>query len=242
MDLKGNTAIVTGGGRGIGKAVALALAREGCNVVVSARTAAELQGVVRQIDAAGTGARGLAVPLDLAGDESASILMERTLDRFGSLGILVNNAGLLIPHRIPDISLQEWDTTMRINLRALLLLSQVALEVMKRAGRGCIVNVSSPAGIHVTSGLAAYGVSKAAVAALSQALYDEARRHGIKVSTLYPGYVDTGMLRGLDVAEVPPEQWALPEDMAECVVFLLRLGDRVIVRDLMPLAFKAEGR
>jgi 3-oxoacyl-[acyl-carrier protein] reductase len=154
--------------------------------------------------------------------------------------ILVNNAGLLVANRIPDITPEEWDRTMAINLRAQFLLSQRVLALMKKAGSGYIINVSSPAGLHVSSLLASYGVSKAAVAAFSQALYDEAKRDGIKVSTLYPGYVDTEMLRTFKDVDRPASQWALPEDMAECVVFLLRLSDRVIVKDLMALAFKTE--
>jgi NAD(P)-dependent dehydrogenase (short-subunit alcohol dehydrogenase family) len=242
MTLKGNTAIVTGGGRGIGKAIALALAREGCNVTITSRKATEVEAVAREVDAAGTGARGLAVPLDLSEEGSTAALVDRTVERFGGVGILVNNAGVLIAHRVPEVTSEEWDRTMAINLRALFLLSQRVLALMKMAGSGYIINVSSPAGLHVSSLLASYGVSKAAVTAFSQALYDEARAHGIKVSTLYPGYVDTEMLRAFKGVDTPASQWALPEDMAECVVFLLRLSDRVIVKDLMPLAFKTEAR
>jgi 3-oxoacyl-[acyl-carrier protein] reductase len=240
MTLKGNAAIVTGGGRGIGRSIALALAREGCSVTVAARRAREVEEVAREIDGAGTGAQGLAVALDLAAEGSIERLVDETVARFGTVGILVNNAGVLNPHRVPDITPEEWDRTMAVNLRCAFLLGQRVLEIMVRAGRGYIVNVSSPAGLHVSSLLAAYGVAKAGVAALSQALFDEAKRHGVKVSTIYPGYVDTEMLRDFDGAGAPASTWAQPEDIAECVLFLLRQSDRVIVKDLMPLAFGAE--
>ncbi len=241
MELRGATAIVTGGGRGIGKAVALALGRGGANVVVASRRAAEVEGVAREIEGAGTGGHGLGLALDLAVEGNVGRLMDEAVRRFGTVDILVNNAGVLIPNRVPDVTMEEWDRTMAINLRSMFLASQRALQIMRPAGRGYIINVSSPAGLHVSSRLLTYGVSKAAVVALSQALYDEAKRHGIKVSTVYPGYVDTEMLRTTaDGGAPPPSQWAQPEDIAQSVLFLLAQSDRVIVRDLMPLAFRTE--
>ncbi len=240
MELKGTTAIVTGGGRGIGRAIALALAQEGCNVAIASRTTREIDSVCREMGERGSGARCMGLAVDLAHEDGIRRLVDETTKRFGAPGILVNNAGMLVPNTVPHVAAEEWDRTMAVNLRAAFLLSQRVLELMKEKGRGYIINVSSPAGLHVASQLVTYGVSKAGVVALSQALYDEAKGHGIKVSTLYPGYVDTDMIR--DRKDIPsgPSQWATPEDMAECVLFLLKLSDRVIVKDLMALAFKAE--
>ncbi len=240
MQLKGATAIVTGGGRGIGRAIALALAREGCGVSIAARTTREIDSVRREIEELGRDVPAMGVAVDLAQEEGIQRLVDETLSRLGVPAILVNNAGMLVANRVPQVSAEEWDRTMAVNLRAVFLLSQRVLELMKEAGRGYIINVSSPAGLNVASRLASYGVSKAGVVALSQALYDEAKSHRIKVSTLYPGYVDTDMIRDRRDIPVGQSQWAQPEDMAECVLFLLKLSDRVIVKDLMPLAFKAE--
>jgi 3-oxoacyl-[acyl-carrier protein] reductase len=240
MELQGTTAIVTGGGRGIGRAIALALAREGCKVAVASRTTREVDSVCREMEEHGShgGCMGLAV--DLAHEEGIQRLVDETEKHLGAPGILVNNAGILVTNSVPDATADEWDRTMAVNLRAAFLLSQRVLALMKEKRRGYIINVSSPAGLNVSSRLVTYGVSKAGVVALSQALYDEAKGHGIKVSTLYPGYVNTDMIRDREDIPSTPSQWATPEDMAECVLFLLKLSDRVIVKDLMPLAFKTE--
>jgi 3-oxoacyl-[acyl-carrier protein] reductase len=240
MDLKGNTAVVTGGGRGIGRAVTLALAREGCNVVVASRSAKEIAAVAREIDALGTGAACLGLSLDIAEESSVERLVGETIARFGCVGVLVNNAGMLITNRVPDVSADEWDRTMAVNLRAAFLLSQRVLVHMKGRGCGYIINVSSPAARSVGSSLVTYGVSKAGIIALSQALFDEAKAHGIKVSTLFPGYVDTEMIWHRPDLVAQRARWAQPEDMAECILFLLKLSDRVIVKELTALAFGTE--
>ncbi len=240
MQLKGTVAIVTGGGRGIGRAIALALAREGCSVAIASRTTREIDSVCREVEELGTDARCMGLAVDLAQEEGIQRLLDETMKRFGEPGILVNNAGILVTNRIPEVTAEEWDRTMAVNLRAVFLLSKRVLAIMKEKARGYIINVSSPSGLRVASRFVAYGVSKAGVIALSQALYDEAKPHGIKVSTLYPGYVDTDMIRERKDIPSKPSQWAKPEDMAECVLFLLKLSDRVIVRDLMAVAFQAE--
>jgi len=240
MELKGNTAIVTGGGRGIGRAVALALAGEGCNVVIAARSAREVTDTAREVEAVGSGARCVGLALDIAEERNVDRLVDDTVTRFGSVGILVNNAGMLITNRVPDVSAEEWDRTMAVNLRSAFLLSQRVLAQMKVKGRGYIINVSSPAARGVASPLLTYGVSKAGVIALSQALFDEAKAHGIKVSTLFPGYVDTEMIRHRPDLVAQRPLWAQPQDMAECVLFLLKQSDRVIVKELTALAFGTE--
>jgi 3-oxoacyl-[acyl-carrier protein] reductase len=240
MELRGATAIVTGGGRGIGRAIAMSLAREGCRVAVASRTTREVDSVCREMEEHGGNGDCMGLAVDLGHEEGIQRLVDETEKRLGSPSILVNNAGILVSNTVLNATAEEWDRTMAVNLRAAFLLSQRVLGTMKERHKGYIINVSSPAGLNVSSRLVTYGVSKAGVVALSQALYDEARGHGIKVSTLYPGYVNTDMIR--DRKDIPsgPSQWATPEDMAECVLFLLKLSDRVIVKDLMPLAFKTE--
>lgn len=238
MRLTGTTAIVTGGGRGIGRAIALGLTREGCDLVIAARSEDEVAAVSGEIRDLGGSVLGMC--LDLADAASASLLVAAAVKRFGSVGILVNNAGVLIEHDVPDVTLEEWDRTMAVNVRAAFLLSQLALAQMKPSRSGYIINISSPAARDVRSHLAAYGVSKAAVAALGQALFHEAKGHGIKVSTVYPGFVDTAMLRGLSSGASRASQAALPDDIAECVLFLLKQSDRVVVRDLMAFAFQVD--
>jgi NAD(P)-dependent dehydrogenase (short-subunit alcohol dehydrogenase family) len=238
MELKGRVAIITGAGRGIGRATALQLGRAGCSVVLSARSQRELQDAAEEIER--QGARALPLALDLSRDEEIETLFNRTIERFAGLDILINNAGVLFPSSLESVTAEEFDQTFAVNVRSVFLLSKKALAIMKERKSGYIINVSSPAAFEVSPALAAYGSSKKAVIGLSQAFYHEAKKHGIKVSTVYPGYTDTKMLRGIPNVKPTPDQWLRPEDIAQCVLFLLEQSERVIVRDLTPLAFGAE--
>jgi 3-oxoacyl-[acyl-carrier protein] reductase len=244
MELNGAAAIVTGSGRGIGRAVALALAGAGSHVVITARSGNELAEVKAAVEVAarttGSGARCIAVRGDIAEEQTVASLVAAAIENFGGVDVLVNNAGMLVHTRLPDVTAAEWDATMAVNLRAAFLLSQRVLPLMKERRRGYIINVSSPAARGVGSALTTYGISKAGLIGLSQALFDEARGAGIKVSTLYPGYVDTEMIRHREDLAAHRDLWAQPEDMAHCVLFLLSLSDRVIVKDLAASAFRTE--
>jgi NAD(P)-dependent dehydrogenase (short-subunit alcohol dehydrogenase family) len=240
MELKDKVAIVTGAGRGIGRAIALDLGRAGCSVVVTSRSGGELADTAAEIEH--NGGQALPLALDLSRDEDIDVLFTTTVDRFSTVDILINNAGVLFPNSLEDATIDEFDRTFAVNVRSVFLLSKKALAIMKERRSGYIINVSSPAAFEVSPALAAYGSSKKAVIGLSQAFYHEAKKYGIKVSTVYPGYTDTKMLRGIPDAKPLPDQWALPEDISQCVMFLLQLSERVIVRDITALAFGAERR
>lgn len=238
MELKGKVAIITGSGRGIGRAIALDLGRAGCSVVISSRSQGELQATAGEIDQAG--GQALPLALDLSRDEDIDVLFAETMERFATVDILINNAGVLFPNSLEGTTIKEFDQTFAVNVRSVFLLSRKALAIMKKKQSGYIINVSSPAAFEVSPALSAYGSSKKAVIGLSQAFYHEAKKYGIKVSTVYPGYTDTKMLRGIPNVKPTPDQWLLPEDISHCVMFLLQQSDRAIVRDLIPLAFGAE--
>jgi len=231
MDLKGKTAIVTGGGRGIGRAVALDLAKEGCNVVISSRTKDELDVTVAEIKEFGVGALGL--QLDLSDEKNIDELVDTTLNTFKTIDILVNSAGIIIPKPFLDVTVEEWDKTMNINLKATFLVAQKVLRVMKEKRSGYIINISSTVALGVPATHASYGASKCGVVGLSQALYETAKEFGVKVSIVYPGITDTKMVRDIN-PPTKPEQWMLPEDISYCVMFLLKSSDRMVVRDLVP--------
>ena len=233
MDLRGKLAIITGAGRGIGRALAVGLAEKGCKVVLAARTASQLEEVAQQIVAAG--GESLAVPVDIGVAACVRELMRATLDRFGTVDILINHAAVLPATPFLDITEKEWDTTMAINLRAPFLLSQAALRVMKEKRSGYIINISSTAALEVPAAIATYGISKKGLIGMSEALYAVAREYGVKVSTIYPGLTDTEMLRGFNPA-VDPSRWMQPEDIVGCIIFLLEQSDRVVVRDIVPWA------
>lgn len=231
MVLRGKTAIVTGGGRGIGKAIALDLAKEGCNIVVSSRSKEELDDVVKEAENYGIKAFGL--QLDLSVAENVSKLVSKTIEHLGTVDVLINNAGVIFPKTFLEVTLEEWDFSMNINLKSAFLLSQKALSIMKEKKSGYIINISSTVALGVPPNLAAYGASKCGMVGLSQALYETAKEYGVKVSTIYPGITDTKMVRDIN-PPTNPKQWMLPEDISSCVIFLLKQSDRMIVKDIVP--------
>ena len=233
--------IVTGSGRGIGRAAAIMLAREGCNVVVTSRSRNEIDEVVQEVEALGTGVLGLS--LDLTVLENVNLLVDVTMQKFGSIDILVNNAGILVQKPFSEITPEDLDISYGINIRSMFILSQKVFEIMKEKRNGYVINISSNVALDVevpkdvAASLSAYGISKCGVTGFSQSLCHEAQKYGIKVSTIYPGITDTKMVRDANGSE-NAYKWMLPEDIAECILFLLKSSDRMIVKDIVPLAFK----
>jgi len=233
MDLNGKVAVVTGAGRGIGKSLAIALAKERCNVVLVSRTEEELKKTSSEINSLGS--KSIYFNIDLSIKENIEMLINKTLDRFGTIDILINNAAVLYSSDFLDITEEEWDKTMNINLRSVFLLSQPILKIMEEKKSGYIINVSSTAALEVPPGIAAYGISKIAMNGLSQAMYEHGKSYNVKVSTIFPGMTDTKMLRELS-PPVQKEKWMAPEDIAGCILFLLKQSDRTVVREIIPWA------
>lgn len=211
----GKVAVITGGGRGIGRATALLLAREGARVMICARSAAQVGAVAAE-------APGIRA---LAGDVSQEAFVERlftaTMEAFGRLDVLVANAAVLGRRAFVDLDPATWDAVLGVNLRGAYLCCRAAFGHMVRQGQGgSIVLLGSLSGVRGPekfAGLAAYNVSKAGVIALSDILAVEGRPHGIRVNAVSPGAVDTAMLReaghGLRAG-------AQPEDVARAIAFL----------------------
>lgn len=231
MELKDKTAIVTGAGRGIGRQTAVILAREGCNVVLAARTASQLEAAVEEIESAG--GKAAACPVDLAKTGAADKIVDTAVNAFGSVDILINNAGVLFATSYVDVKEDEFDLVMSVNVKAPFFLSQKVLPLMKKRGEGYIINISSTAALTVPPGISTYGISKKAVIGMSEALYEAAKDYNVKVSTIYPGMTDTEMLRGFN-PPVAPEKWMKTEDIVGCMVFLLKQSGRVVVKDIVP--------
>jgi len=233
MDLDRKVALVTGAGRGIGREVSLSLAKEGCDLILVSRTEGQLKEVKAEIEEAG--GKAIYFAEDISKSKNIDKIIEYSVKEFSGIDILINNAAVLYSSDFLQISEEEWDMTLDINLKASFLLSQSAIRVMKEKGSGYIINISSTAAIEVPPGIAAYGISKLAMVGLSQALYEYGKDLGIKVSTIYPGMTDTEMLRGFD-PPVERSKWMLPEDISGCIIFLLKQSDRVIVKDIVPWA------
>jgi 3-oxoacyl-[acyl-carrier protein] reductase len=233
MDLQGKTAIVTGAGRGIGRKIAMMIADEGCNVILVSRTEKELREVERTIR--DKGGEAFHISADISNRKDIETIIEQALKKYNSLEILINNAGVHFASPFLETTEEEWDANMAINLKAVFLLSQAALKVMKEKKQGYILNISSTAALEVPSRASAYGISKLGVKGLTQALYETGKKYGVKVSVIYPGMTDTKMLRDINLP-VDPSCWMLPEDIADCVLFLLKQSDRIVIKELITWA------
>ena len=233
MNLRGASCLVTGAGRGIGRAIALALAREGARVTGVSRTAAELSSLAEE--ARREGGELLACPGDVRDGGFCAEAVRKAVAAHGRLQVLVNNAGVGHTAPLAETSDAEWDETIGTNLSAVFRLTRAALPELTRGG-GHIFMVSSLAGSNAIAGMSAYCASKAALDHLARCLMLEVRQAGVKVTVLAPGSVDTGF--GTHAAH--PASWKLrPEDVAGAVLDLLRTRDeahlsRVELRPLRP--------
>ena len=218
MKLENRVAIITGGGRGIGRATALAFAAAGADIVLAARTIGEISAVAEEVRALGR--RALAIPTDVQHKAAVDAMVTQALDTFGKVDILVNNAGVAIHNPIPKIREEDWDVTMAVNLKGVFLCTQAVFELMCEQQSGHIVNVSSVSGKygHVNGG--AYCASKFAVVGFTETTNNEGRPHGVKASVVCPGPVDTKMRRDNHPDDVI-EHLTLPEDVAALILFLV---------------------
>lgn len=226
VDLSGRVALVTGASRGIGRSIALALARCGARLVLSARNAGKLAEAAAGIER--LGAEAVAVPADLAREEQIAALYARARDTFGRLDIAVHNAGIGYFEELADFPLDRFEEILRVNLRGTFLCCQQAMKLMVPARRGAIINIASVQGIKAYPKQSVYAASKHGIMGLTKALAAEAQPHGIRVSAVLPGAVDTEL-----IAEARPDldrsQLIHPDDIARTVLFLLSLSERAMV-------------
>jgi len=224
------TALVTGATHGIGRATAFALGRAGYRVGVCARTAAKVDALVAELEAEGIRAAGAAA--DVGEPVQVSAAVERVVAALGDVGLLVNNAGVLIARPFEELTLEDWDGTIRTNLRSLFLVTRAVLPAMRRRREGTIVNVASLAGRNGFAGGTAYTASKHAVLGFARSLMLEVRKEGIRVLTICPGSVDTGMLRDQPMLKSAPDRILRPEDVADAILHAVRLPGRAMVSEL----------
>jgi len=190
MKLKDKVALITGGGRGIGKAVALAYAREGAGLALCARTGSELDQTVKEIQALKTPCQ--AWRCDVSLEEPVRDLVAKVTAAFGRIDVLVNNAGVMTrPVPIAELEVKKWDYTMAVNLRGLFLVTQAVLPIMIKQKSGSIINVSSMIGRGAYANFIAYATSKWGLEGFTQTLAAEARSHNIRANSVEPGYVAT---------------------------------------------------
>ncbi len=216
-NLNDQIAIITGGGTGIGRAVALTLADEGVKVVVCGRRMDPLAQTVQIIKARDS--HGLAVQADVAKTEDVQRVVKTTGDTFGPVNILVNNAGIGGSGYIHEHDIETWDRVIAINLRGPFLFARAVLPVMREQGGGHIINISSESGLEYYRGNGAYGVAKHALNALSEFIQRENQDFSIRVNTICPGMVITEMTE--NASGLNHENSLQADDIADLVLWLL---------------------
>jgi NADP-dependent 3-hydroxy acid dehydrogenase YdfG len=210
-------ALVTGAGRGVGKAISVSLAKAGCRVVLAARTRDQVEAVQKEILSQGGDA--LAIPTDLTVDEDIQRLVEESQAKWGAADILINNAGWGKRAPVVGSLLSDWDQTFRLNLRAPMVLAKALLPNMIAKREGAVINIGSVSGKTGEANGAAYSASKFGLIGFTQSLYEEVREHSIKVAVILPGFVDTPLIppnRQLDRSKM-----IQADDIAQTVLFVL---------------------
>jgi len=215
--LAGKVSIVTGASRGIGKAISILLAQSGSRVVLAARSEPQLKSVSDEIS--NQNGEALVIPTDLTRDEEIEQLVEKTIKEWGSVDVLINNAGLGKVAPVVKAKVSDWDETFQVNLRAPMILSKLVLPKMMERGEGSIINISSVSGKSGQANGSAYSASKFGLIGFTQSLYEEVREYGIRVTAICPGFVDTQLIP--QMRRMDRSKMIRPEDIAQTVLFVL---------------------
>lgn len=228
-DLKNKTALVTGAGKGIGKAIALALAKEGVNVILVARTQEEIDSVAAKVRSLRV--KALAITADVADINSVNAAVEKALSEFGAIDILINNAGIASFGKFLELEPTDWERIIQVNLMGPYYMTRAVVPNMIERQTGDIINISSTAGLAGNAMTSAYSASKFALLGLTDSLMQEMRKHNIRVTALTPSTVATDMAKELKLTDGNPDKVMQAEDMAELVIAQLKLNRRVFVKN-----------
>ena len=225
VDLSGKTAIVTGASRGIGKAIALALAANGAKVACVARSADKLKETADEIAAAGGTAE--VHPCDVTDSEAVTKLVEGLAEKWGQVDIVVNNAGITADTLIPRMTDEQWDTVIATNLRSVFLFTRVASQVMMRKRTGRIINISSVSGIMGNPGQANYSASKAGIIGFTRTVARELAGRKITVNAICPGFIASEMTAAMGTTldemikeKIPAKRLGEAHEIADAVLYL----------------------
>jgi 3-oxoacyl-[acyl-carrier protein] reductase len=226
--LKGKTALITGAGRGIGRAAAMALAKEGVNIGMIGLTLANLEKVTTEIEEYGVNVSGAVA--DVSNMESVQHAVAHITEELGSVDILINNAGIAKFGGFLDLEPQEWEKIVQVNLMGTYYVTRAVLPGMIERKTGDIINVASTAGQKGAPVTSAYSASKFGVLGLTESLMLEVRKHNIRVSALTPSTVATDLAIETNLTDGNPDKVMQPEDLAELMVAQLKLNRRVFIK------------
>lgn len=232
MKLEGKTAVITGAGRGIGRATALALAKEGCNIVLAAIELDQVESVAAEVRAIGP--QALAVQTDVQYKSQVTALAQAAFDRFGAVDILMNNAGVAVHNAIPNIKEEDWDFMMAVNLKGTFLCTQAFFKHMCDRRSGHIVNIVSRAGKVASAKFGAYAASKFGMLGFTQTTDQEGIEFGVKATAVCPGAVDTQQRSENHIDD--RSTLLQPEDVADYVTFIVTRPARVYIGEVSPIA------
>lgn len=226
MELDGKVALITGAAQGIGKAIALMLAKNGADIVVSDINLEKAQETSREIEAMGR--RSMAIKVDVSKSEEVEQMVEKIINEFGKIDILVNNAGITRDKLILRMTEEDWDAVLNVNLKGTFNCTKAVIRHMSKQKSGKIVNIASVSGEMGNPGQANYSASKAGVIGFTKTIAREFAQRGINVNAIAPGYIETPMTDVLPekVKEelkkmIPLERLGKPEDVAQAVLFLV---------------------
>jgi len=232
-DLTGKACLVTGGSRGIGRAIALELGRHCASVAVGyANNKAAADEAVAEI--ASSGGQAFAFGCDVQDPDAVEAAVASVVERFGTIDVLVNNAGITRDRSLAKMSSDEWNDVLATNLTSVFNLTSRVLPHMVKAGYGRIVNISSVIGLHGNFGQANYAAAKAGIVGFTKAAALELARKGITVNAIAPGFIETEMIAAMPdevragiLAKIPMGRFGLPEEIAKVVAFLVSNGDYI---------------
>ena len=228
-DLKNKNALITGAGKGIGKAIALALAKEGANIILVARTQEEIDSVAAKIRSLRV--KALAITADVADINSVNSAIEKALAEFDTIDILINNAGIAAFGKFLELEPTDWERIIQVNLMGTYYVTRAVLPNMIERQTGDIINISSTAGLSGNALTSAYSASKFAVLGLTESLMQEVRKYNIRVTALTPSTVATDMAKELKLTDGNPEKVMQGEDLAELIIAQLKLNRRVFIKN-----------
>lgn len=227
--LNGKTALVTGAGKGIGKAIALALAAEGVHIGLVARTEKDIQAVADEITARGVKAAYAAA--DVSNRSEVESAVEKIKESLGEIDILINNAGTGTFGKFLELEPEVWEAQIKINVFGVYYTTRAVLPSMIERQTGDIINISSTAGKSGAANTSAYSASKFAVFGLTESLMQEVRKHNIRVTAMAPSTVITELANSAGLIKGDPERVMHPEDFAELIIAQLKLNRRVFVKE-----------